>query len=146
MSIKPFRLALQILGGLMLLGVTVFVALRWQSLPDTLPTHFDAAGVPDGSGAKNGLIGLLATAWIMYAVFTVLSYFPQAWNIPGKSPRAYRAAGNMMPMLGLVLAGMFSWIILCSALGRGLGAWFLPVTMLAVFAPLVYMIVESTRK
>ena len=146
MGFKIFRTVLQVLGFLVLLAATLFIVLRWAELPAELPTRFDAAGQPVLYGGKGGLISLLAMAWVAYAVFTVLSYFPKFWNLPVKSPRAYRIAGAMMPLVGLVLALMLSWPAVCSALDRSVGAWFMPATIAGIGVPLLVMIVGGYQK
>lgn len=40
------------LGLLILLGVTVFVLLRWQSIPAQVPAHFGAGGEITAYGKK----------------------------------------------------------------------------------------------
>ncbi len=142
---RILRLVLQVLGLLLLIAATVFVLLRWRTLPETLPTHFDVAGLPDEYGGKSSLISLLVVGWVAYLLFTVLSYFPQTWNLPVKTPRAYRIAGLMMPLLGLVLAFVFSWVLVCTVLGRGLGVWFLPTVGAGIGIPVLALIVGGAR-
>ena len=142
---KVFRILLQALGMLLLLAATVFVLLRWRTLPDTIPTSFDTAGLPDAYGSRNSLLSMLIVGWVAYLLFTVLSYFPRFWNLPVKTPRAYQLAGLMMPILGLVLAFVFSWILVCTVLGRGLGAWFLPVTGAGIGIPVLVLLVGGFR-
>ena len=145
MRFRIIRFVLQGLGLLFLLAVTVFILSRWQSLPAEIPAHFDVAGRPEGYGPKSSLVSLLAVSWVAYGLFTVLSYFPKAWNLPVKTPRAYQIAGILMPVLGLVLALIFGWVSLCSALGRGLGAWFLPTVLAGIGVPVLILIVGSFR-
>ena len=145
MRFRIIRFVLQGLGLLFLLAVTVFILSRWQSLPAEIPAHFDVAGRPEGYGPKSSLVSLLAVSWVAYGLFTVLSYFPKAWNLPVKTPRAYQIAGILMPVLGLMLALIFGWVSLCSALGRGLGAWFLPAVLAGIGVPVLILIVGSFR-
>ncbi len=142
---RILRILLQALGLLLLAAATVFTLLHWRSLPDAIPTHFNAAGLPESYGSKGSLVSLLIFGWVAYGLFTVLSYFPQTWNLPVKTPRAYRLAGRMMPVLGLVLAFVFSWILVCTVLGRGLGAWFLPATGACIGIPVLVMLVGGIR-
>lgn len=146
MRFKIIRFILQGLGLLILLAVTIFIVLRWQDLPAEIPSHFDAAGRPESYGPKSSLISLMAVSWVGYGLFTVLSYFPKAWNLPVKTPRAYQIAGILMPVLGLMLALIFGWVSFCSALGRGLGAWFLPAVLGGIGVPVLILIVGSFRR
>ena len=130
----------------LLLAVTLFVCIRYKSLPDQIPTHFGADGAADGFGSRSSILFPLILAWFTLGLMTVLSFFPNAWNVPSNKPRTLAAAADMIAVLRLVVSAMFAWMILCSTLGRGLGVWFLPVTMLATFAPLVYLLVVAAKK
>ena len=94
MKFKIIRFILQGLGLLFLLAVTVYILSRWRSLPAEIPMHFDAAGRPTDYAPPSSLATLLVVSWVGYGLFTVLSYFPQAWNLPVRSPRAYRLAAS----------------------------------------------------
>ena len=76
MRIKPWYHVMTALGALLLLGATVFAALRWNTLPEQIPTSFDFAGLPDSYGEKNSLFALLGAGWVMFLVMTVISFFP----------------------------------------------------------------------
>ena len=134
------------LSGLSLLGVTVYTVVRYGALPDKIPSHFDGAGLADGFGHKSGLVMLLFLSWMMFGMLTVVSFFPDAWNVPNRNPRTLAAVADMLAAMKLVTTLMFCWLILCSVQGWNLGSWFLPVTMAGMFAPLVHLIIASVRK
>jgi uncharacterized membrane protein len=53
--------AWQIFLGLALvinIALFIFLAVRFESLPDLLPLHFDVSGLPDRIEAKQGIFGL----------------------------------------------------------------------------------------
>ena len=133
-------------SGLSLLGMTVYTAIRWGSLPDKIPSHFDAAGVADAFGHKSGLVMLLFLGWMIFGMLTAVSFFPEAWNVPRRSPRTLAAAADMIAVMKLVTVLMFAWLVFCSVQGRNLGAWFLPVTMVGMFAPLVHLLIAAAKK
>lgn len=155
-----------VLSFLALLGVTLFVLLRWSSLPAQIPVHYDGAGQPSGYGGRGELISLMVVSWLMLAVLTVLSFFPQTWNLPGtgrravriasfrtvsigavgQSPRALQAAADMLAVLRLEIALLFSWLLLCSSQAKPVGAWFLPVMLAAVLANVLVGLVRSRKK
>ena len=134
------------LSGLSLLGVTVYTVIRYGSLPEKIPTHFDGAGLADGFGHKSGLVMLLFLSWMMFGMLTVVSFFPDAWNVPNRNPRTLAAVADMLAAMKLVTTLMFCWLILCSVQGWNLGGWFLPVTMAGLFAPLVHLLIAAARK
>ena len=134
------------LSGLSLLGVTVYTVVRYGALPDKIPSHFDGAGLADGFGHKSGLVMLLFLSWMMFGMLTVVSFFPDAWNVPNRNPRTLAAVADMLAAMKLVTTLMFCWLILCSVQGWNLGGWFLPVTMAGLFAPLVHLLIAAARK
>ena len=133
------------LGLLTLLGVIAFVLLRWSSLPDRLPAHFAANGEISAWAGKSSLTLLLVLAPIMFAGMEVLSFFPQSWNVPRRTPRALQATADAMAALHFTLALFFAYLILCTALCRGLGAWMLPVLLVLILGNLVYLLVNTFR-
>ncbi len=45
-----------------------YLALRFESLPDPLPLHFDAAGLPDRIEAKTSIFGLPMIGLVVFAL------------------------------------------------------------------------------
>ena len=80
---KLWHHIMTVLGFLILLAVTVFVLIRWSSLPEQIPSHFGAAGQIDGYSGKSGLIVLLVFGWIMYVFVTVCSPRRTCWRCCG---------------------------------------------------------------
>lgn len=76
----------KILNTLSLLGVICMFAylfIVWPNLPQTVPTHFNFWGKPDGFGGKGNMLILPFVALGTYIIFTVISRFPNAFNYPG---------------------------------------------------------------
>lgn len=134
------------LSALTLLGTTVFAIVRWGSLDGKIPTHFDSAGQPTSYGGPEALIVLLVMAWVMLAGLTAVSFFPNIWNVPVRTPRTLAATADMFAVMRLVITLMLCWLVFCSVQGRDLGAWFMPVTMVGLFGPVVYLLVACARK
>lgn len=134
------------LSALALLGVTIYTVIRWGSLAGKIPTHYDAAGQPTSYGGPETLLVLLVMGWMMLVMFTVISFFPSIWNVPNRSPRTLAATANMLAVMKFVITLMFSWIVFCSVQGRPIGAWFMPVTMVGIFAPIVYLLIAAAKK
>lgn len=134
------------LSGLSLLGVTVYTVIRYGSMPDKIPSHFDAAGIADGYGHKSGVVMPLFLGWMLFAVLTVTAFFPSTWSVPNRNPRTLAATADMLAVMKLVTTLMFAWMVLCSVQGWNLGKWFMPVTMVGLFAPLVHLLITAVRK
>lgn len=133
------------LAVLILLGGTIFVLLRWPTLPELLPARFAANGEVSAWGDRSSLTLLLVLSWVMFTAMTVLGFFPQAWNIPRRTPRAYQAAGDAMAVLRFLLALFFCYMEFCTATCRGIGVWVLPALLVLVVGGVAYMLVQSFR-
>ena len=135
------------LAVLALLGITVYLLIRWPSLPARLPSGFGVRGEITDWGSKAGsLTTLLVVSWIMFASLFVLSFFPQSWNIPRRTPRAYQATGNAMAVLRFLLSLIFSYVLACTSRCVDIGIWFLPLLIAVIVGNLVYILIQSFRR
>ncbi len=145
----------ELLGWIVLLTIWGWTFTYYSSLPDTIPTHFNAAGEVDGFGSKASIIGLPVIASLLFIGLTVLNRYPHIFNYPtaitqDNALRQYTLATRMLRYLKLVLALVFGGIELMTiqhATGKaaGPGTWFLPLTLVLVFLPLIYFVVKSFK-
>lgn len=110
-----FQIALEIIGLLLLAGLVVFICLRWGSLPDKIPGHYNAAGEINRWGDKSEILAMLIIVGVLYLLLTVVTFFPQAWNIPVKVTEANKAAvygsiKSMLILLKVIFAAAFFYI------------------------------------
>jgi uncharacterized membrane protein len=145
-----------LLGWLILLALWTLTITNYSSLPDTIPTHFNATGEADGFGSKVSLIALPVIATLLFIGLTVLNRYPQSFNYPttitkDNALQQYTLATKMLRYLKLVLVLVFGGIEIITiqnATGKaaGLGTWFLPLTLVLVFLPLIYFLIKSVQK
>ena len=70
---------------LLLLVFALYLALsNYTTLPDTIPTHFNAADIADDWGSKTTIFFILGLNALFYVLFTVLNI----WFAIAKDPRA----------------------------------------------------------
>jgi uncharacterized membrane protein len=146
----------EVLGWLILLFLWVLTFSHFSSLPDTIPTHFNTAGEVDGFGSKASIIGLPVIASLLFIGLTVLNRYPHSFNYPtaitqDNALRQYTLATRILRYLKLVLVLVFGGIEFmtiqnATGKGAGLGVWFLPLTLVLVFLPLIYFVVKSLKK
>jgi uncharacterized membrane protein len=144
-----------LLGWLILIALWAITIINYSSLPDTIPTHFNAAGEADGFGTKVSIIALPVIATLLFIGLTVLNRYPQSFNYPttitkDNALRQYTLATRMLRYLKLVLVLVFGGIEIMTiqnATGKaaGLGVWFLPLTLVLVFLPLIYFVGKSFK-
>jgi hypothetical protein len=139
-----------------LLGQFLVVLAAWPEIPDQVPQHFDAAGQTDAWGSKATLLLLPAVNFVVFVMMTVISRFPHISSVPVEvtplnAQRVYRLIRFqtiwLKAVVALVLAYM-SWRTIEQARGgaQGLGAGFLPLTILAVGSAVAWFYFELRRR
>src|SRR5688572_5322151 len=131
--------ALELISVLALVYMLAFTYTAFASLPDLIPTHFNASGEADRWGGKNGiwLIPVLGTA--MYVFLTVLNRFPQKFNFPVPITEAnartqYMLARQLVSAVKASTLCTFAYITwariqVAMELRDGLGSSFLPTVV-----------------
>jgi uncharacterized membrane protein len=146
----------ELLGWGVLLALWVWTGMSYSSLPDTIPTHFNAAGEADGFGRKASIVGLPVIATLLYIGLTLLNRVPHIFNFPtpvteDNALKQYTNATRMIRYLKLILVLVFAGISFqtiqqANGEAAGLGVWFLPVTLGAIFLPLLYFVINSIKE
>ena len=146
----------ELLGWLILLALWGLTISHFSTLPDTIPTHFNASGEADGFGSKASIIGLPVIATLLFVGLTVLNRYPHIFNYPtaiteDNALRLYTLATRMLRYLKLVLVLVFGGIEFmtiqhATRKAAGLGAWFLPLTLVLIFIPLIYFVIKSIKE
>ena len=104
----PVTRVLRIASLLGIVALTAYVLVRYPSLPDVVPTHFDFRGEPDAFGSRSSLLWLVGVMTGLGALVAWLSTKPNLFNYPGEitesnAQRLYREGERMMVW---VLAGL----------------------------------------
>jgi uncharacterized membrane protein len=138
-------------GWLVLAGLWLMILLNYADLPDTIPTHFNAAGKVDDYGSKSTIFLLPVIATLLYGGMTRLNLFPHIFNYTKKitaenALAEYTNSTQMMRYVKLVIVFLFTIIVFktiqtANGKSEGLGIWFLPlVLVLALALFLVYLL------
>lgn len=109
------QLALEILTIITLAAQFIAPALLWGSLPDPMPTHYNAAGAVDGYGSRWTLVLFPVIALVGCAVVAVVIYRvkPEQWNLPFSVPprrkrQVYTPVKTALIALNFEMALMFA--------------------------------------
>ena len=155
LPLTPTEYGLEVFAVLGLLFGAVAASVYWTRLPESIPTHFGAAGQPDAWGAKWNLLLMPVVALAMYALLTILSRFPHIYNYPVRiteenAERQYRIARSLMYWMKAEIVWLFTyieWQSIQTALGRssGLGVLMTPVTLVILFATAVVHYLRMRR-
>ena len=123
------------------LSVVVLILGWWIALsvyprlPERIPVHFGFTGEADRWGSRWTIFLMpLVNAVIIALYFWIFEYVS-----PGSSKPIPPEVKAPLHLLGLELSVIFAYITwrtseVAFGRARGLGAWFLPATLLAVFA------------
>lgn len=144
-----------VVAGIGVLVLATLTAASWATLPDSVPTHFNAAGVADDWGSKNSLLLLPAVAVAMWAGLTVLARYPHAFNYvraitPENAARQYAMGRTFVIALKAEMVWLFvsiQWMTIATARTGSAGVWavVLYVWIAAVFGSTAAYIVMSYR-
>ena len=144
------QLFFEALGIVILLGMFVFVASKWNNLPSQIPAHYNAQGTVDRWGGKNQIPFMPIVSVFLYVLLTVVSLFPKSWNMPTKITgekrlAAYSCMKSMLILMKIELLGVFFYITYQMAFQKVLSALFLPVFFIILFGTIAYFIVRTVE-
>lgn len=124
--------------------------LFWEKIPNQIPSHYNGAGVVDAWSDKISLVLLFVLILVLLGAMSITVYYLRS---VGSSPNADESEKNNLHTLypaivimNLFLQMSFTYIVLCSVLGRNLGVLFTPVMLVGTFTPLVWFFYQNTKK
>jgi uncharacterized membrane protein len=141
-----------ILSPVILLGTILFIVLRWRTLPEQIPTHYNMAGEIDGYGSRWTLLVLPVIGLVTDLVVAISSRFPQSWNAGVKITvynrvRIYRIMRDLLSEVRLGCAILFAFLSVWLSLTPGnMPVWvLLTVPLVLVFVPLIRYFIRVIR-
>ena len=145
-----FQKILLYLSVLSLIVPLIYIVATWTSIPDQIPTHFNASGEADAWNSKTSVIVLIVVQVFIFILMLFSLLFPQIWNFPVKltqnnAEAAYRYTRSMLCWMTLGINAMFSYINIQSCRGASLGVFFLPVTLGAIAFILIFYMIRVIR-
>lgn len=147
---SKFQLFLEIIGAAILISFFIFLVKSWGNIPERIPGHYNAAGVVDRWGNKNEILLMPIIGAILYLGLTIITFFPQIWNVPmpqnqENKEAVYKCMKTMLISLKVEITAMFFYITFHSVNAMDLPIAFLPIVLLIIFGSLTYFIVRSYR-
>lgn len=144
---KVSNIIFNILCLIMLIGVTVFLIIKWDSIPSVVASHYDMAGNVDGFGKKNSILIPPIMAWIIFIAVTVISFFPGVWNTGVKvtdenKERVYGVILSMLNVVKTIIIFVFCYTTVCIALEYRLPAWLTIAEIVLILGTIVISIVK----
>ena len=139
-----------LLCGILLIGITVWVACRYTALPDKIPTHYGADGVIDGYGNKSAIWILIIIMWFLVGVLSLTELFPRFWNIPFKVTKdnhgqLIKLIWHFISITKLLVASLFVYLIVMCMRGENLLPCFVPMVLAVFGVNSLYWVVRLFR-
>lgn len=154
-ELNAFDKTVEALCILMLISIWAVALNYYPNLPDTIPTHFNAAGVIDDYGSKITIFLLPGIYSILFILLSVLNFFPHIFNYtkeitPENALAQYSIATQMLRVLKLTIGVVFfiiSYGTIQSALASGefFGIWLLPLILTMLLAPVIYYVIKASK-
>ena len=137
-----YHLVANILCIITIVALFGFLFFSWNDLPEQIPMHYDFEGNVDSYGGKASALFLPILAAVIYITVTITEKFPKAWNTGVQVNERnmefiYNEIKDMVVTIKLVCTLLFAGISYFVFTGAELPMWFMPVFMVAIFAPIV---------
>jgi uncharacterized membrane protein len=150
-EITKFQMMIEIITIIVLIGLLIYLPLNWNAIPEKIPSHFDFFGNPNIWSDRASIKSLPIVCLIIYILLTIVSFFPNTWNVPVKVTEenkdyVYKHIRNSIVMIKLELVAVFTYITICSAKAIPLGKLFLMIFLACIFGILGVAIALANRK
>ena len=141
---------MEVLGLVMLIGTPLYLVIRWPSIPDKLPMHYNFAGEIDRWGGKGEILFLVVMVWILYLMISLVEHFPSVWNTGVQVTlenrmRVYRTLKYMVKTLKLAMTLVFTFLIFNTVAGTPLPGWFTVVDVILIIGDLAFWLIRLYR-
>ena len=154
MNTKPRLIDYIFLGLAVLcfLSTLIFVILKYPSLPDSIPSHFNARGEIDGwSGKASAAFFPSIVGFLMLAILGPIQFFPKLWNntqgVPAyKLPRVIRSTRTCLCLMLFVMEAFFGCTAVCAVNLAPMPAFISYLFMGLIFCSIVFILVQTFRK
>ena len=140
------------LAVLCFLGTLIFVLVKYPSLPDTIPSHFNARGEIDGwSGKASAAFFPSIVGFLMLAIMGPIQFFPQVWNntqgVPAyKLPRVIRSTRTGLCLMLFAMEAFFACVAVCTVRLAPMSAFVTYLFMTVTAGCIIFILIQTFRK
>lgn len=135
---------------LVCLGTIALIGVFWGRIPERIPTHYNWEGAADSWGDKTSLILLVVLMLFLLGMMKITEYYlktgAKSASASESEKEQYSSIYPMIVWMDFLIELMFAYILFCSASSRVLGKWFLLVSVVVIFIPLIYYLAARRRR
>ncbi len=140
-----FQRATLLIGIFTILLPIVF----WNRIPDVIPSHYNAAGIPDQYSDKGILIFILFMVALLMGIMSIAIYYVKQEMASKYAKEASTsqmgAAYIMLVLMNFSIQCIFAYITYCSAAVKSLGKFFLFFALVLVFVPIIIFVIYGYK-
>ncbi len=139
-----------------IISLWVVVLLKYSTLPERIPTHFNIKNEVDGYGAKDTIFILPIIGSVVFLLLSVINRFPHYFNYPiqiteENALRQYQLATRLIRLIKTGIGFTFLCIVFMTFEAidgnRSLsGFLIIPMLIGFVFAPIIWYFIRVFRK
>ena len=147
---------IELIGWIAVFGIWVFTVANYLELPEIIPIHYNEVVAADSFGNKSNILALPITSSLLFIGLTILNKRPNVFNYPSEITKEnalfqYTNATRMIRFLKIIVMIIFGWIVFKTIQNvngntDGLGPWCLPLTMAMIFIPIIYFMMNTSKK
>lgn len=147
-----------LLEGLTILGLLFLIVVPvacYSALPETIPTHFDLNGEPDGWGSREMIFILPGVGLVLYVLMTFIGRSPHRhnylWEITeSNAPMQYALAVRVVSLIKCEVVWLFAilaWLMIRTAQGErdGIGLAFLPLMIVLLLGTMTWYFIRAQQ-
>jgi uncharacterized membrane protein len=137
----------------------IFAAFQYTELPDRIPIHFTANGIPNSFGSKAFIWFLPALGTGIYTALFYLARMPHLFNYaqkitPENRIQQYSLGSQLVTYIGLAILVVtlnLTWLMVrLTHVPAEINAFYnrlsLPLVLILIFSPLVWYFLQAKRK
>ena len=111
-----------------LIGTFLWLFICWDTFPEQIAMHYNAAGEIDRYAERGALLILPVIGCVIYGILALVGYIPNAWNIPIKvteenEERVFRIMTHFVSTLKMAILLFVTFMTVCSAQALNLPTW-----------------------
>lgn len=147
-----------LLEGLTIIGLLFLIVVPiacFSSLPETIPTHFDLSGEPDGWGSREMIFILPGVGLVLYVFMTLIGRSPHRYNYlweitESNASMQYALAVRLMSLIKCEVVWLFAilaWLMIRTAQGErdGIGLAFLPLMIVLLLGTMAWYFIRAQQ-
>lgn len=156
LDLKVSRLGifLNIAAVIAFIGALSFILINWSTLPESVPSHYNALGEADDWGSRGVIFVPLAIGVLIWVLFSILEKYPHLHNYPEINEKnVTHMYKNSMLMLNVIkneLMIIFSFsaindVFVSKGKGSLIGAWEMPIVLGLIFGTIFVFLLRTNR-